>query len=121
MISRSPRSAALDIILSHTAGEVTGSVLDDEGKPLPFSTVALISADGSSPPVKQAADENGSFRFLAIRPGAYKLFAWEEADDAVWQDPEFRKPYEDRAMKVTVGPGETKNAQIGAIAADGVR
>jgi hypothetical protein len=50
--------------------------------------------------------------------GKYKLFAWEEADDDLWPDPDFRKKYESRATEITVGPSETQNVQLRQIAAE---
>jgi hypothetical protein len=107
-------SAELEIILGNHAGKITGSALDVEGKASPASTIALISADGKARPVSAIADDNGSFQFPNLRPGTYKLFAWYEAGDDQWPDPEFRKGYEKHAVEVTVGPGESQNVQLQA-------
>jgi hypothetical protein len=39
-------------------------------------------------------------------------------DDGLWQDPEFRKKYDARSAEITVGPGDNKNLQLQAIAAE---
>ena len=114
-------SSQLEIILSNTAGKIAGSVLDADGKPVPGSSVTLIPPDGKSQPVKQPADDDGNFQFTGVRPGTYKLFAWEEVDDDLWQDAGFRKSYESRATEITVGPSETKNAQLRVIAVDAMK
>ena len=114
-------SSQLEIILSNTAGKIAGSVLDADGKPFPGSSVTLIPPDGKSRPVRQSVDDDGNFQFTGVRPGRYKLFAWEEVDDDLWQDPEFRKNYESRATELTVGPRETQNAQLHAIAVDAMK
>ncbi len=111
-------SAPLEIVLSNTAGTIAGLVADEDGKPFPYSTVTLIPPEGMSRPVKQSVDEDGKFQFTNLRPGKYKLFAWEEVDDGLWPDPEFRKKYESRATEITVGPSETQNAQLRVIAAE---
>lgn len=111
-------SGQLEIVLSNTAGKIVGSVADADGKPFPSSSITLIPSDGRSWPAKQAADDAGNFQFTGLRPGKYKLFAWEEVDDDLWQDPEFRKKYESRASEITVGPSEAKNVQLRVIAAD---
>lgn len=54
-------SAQLDLILSNTAGKITGSVSDADGNPFPVSTVTLIPTDGKSRPAKQSLDEKGNF------------------------------------------------------------
>jgi hypothetical protein len=111
-------SAPLEIVLSKTAGAITGSVVDGDGRAFPYSTVTLIPPDGAARPVKQSVEEDGSFKFTNLRPGKYRLFAWEEVDDALWQDPDFRKAYEGRATDITIGPSETQNAQLRVIAAE---
>lgn len=114
-------SAQLEIVLSNTAGKIAGSVSDDDGKPFPISSVTLIPTDGKSRPAKQSVDDEGKFQFTGVRPGKYKLFAWEEVDDDLWQDPEFRKKYENRAAEITVAPNETKNAQLRVIAVEAMK
>lgn len=116
-----PASGQVEIVLSNTAGKITGSVSDDEGKPFPISSVTLIPADGRSRPVKQSVDDDGNFKSTGLRPGKYRLFAWEEVDEDLWQDPEFRKNYEGRATEVTVGPSETQNVQLRVIAVQSIK
>jgi len=111
-------STRLEIVLSNTAGKIAGSVADDDGKPVPDSSVTLIPEDGKSRPVKQSVDDDGNFKFTGLRPGKYQLFAWEEVDEGVWQDPDFRKKYDSRATDIAVGPGETPHAQLRVIAAE---
>jgi len=105
----------LEFVLSRTAGFIAGTVVDDKEKPLPAAIVSLVATDGKSPPAKQVVDGQGAFRFSSVRPGTYKLFAWEEIDDDLWPDPEFWKRFEGVASEVTVSPSETANAQPRAI------
>jgi hypothetical protein len=111
-------SAQMDILLSNTAGKIKGSVSDADDRLVPASIVTLIPTDGKSRPVKQSADEKGNFQFASLRPGKYDLFAWEEVDDGLWQDPDFRKKYENRSAEVTVGPSDTQNIQLRVILED---
>ena len=111
-------SSQLEIILSNTAGKIAGSVLDADGKQVLDSSVTLIPTDAKSRPVRQSVADDGNFQFINVRPGKYKLFAWEEVDDDLWPDPEIRKNYESLATEIAVGPGETQNAQLRVIAAD---
>ena len=57
-------------------GGVLGTVVDQEGKPLPGVTVTLT---GVGAPQVQATDEKGQFRFPGLPPGTYALRA--EATD----------------------------------------
>jgi uncharacterized protein (DUF2141 family) len=111
-------STEIEIVLSNKAGTITGSIVDNDDKPFPKSRATLIPSDTNSRPAAQIADDAGKFKFTALRPGTYKLLAWEDVDDSSWQDPEFRKKYEGRAKEITVGPSETQNAQLRAIAAE---
>lgn len=108
-------SGQLEIVLSAAAGQIAGTVADADGKPFPISTVTLMAADGKSRPEKAAVDDSGAFRFTNLRPGAYKLYAWEEVDDDLWPDPDFLKKYDDQATQVTVAPHETKTVQLRVI------
>lgn len=111
-------SGRLELVLSNTAGMITGSVSDADGKPFPISSVTLIPSDGRSRPVKQSVDGSANFKITRVRPGKYKLFAWEEVDEDLWQDPEFRKKYGSRATEITVGSSEVQNAQLRVITAE---
>ncbi|HXS96779.1 MAG TPA: carboxypeptidase-like regulatory domain-containing protein [Candidatus Limnocylindrales bacterium] len=108
-------SGPLEILLSTTAAQIAGTVSDTDGKPFPISTVVLIPADGKTRSAKQTVDDNGNFRFTHLRPGTYKLFAWQEVDDDLWPDAEFRKKYENRAVDVTVAARESKTVQLRVI------
>jgi hypothetical protein len=114
-------SGQIELILSNTAAKIGGMVADADGNPVPISIVTLIRADGKSRPVKQSADDKGNFQFAGRPPGKYNLFAWEEVDDDLWQDPEFRKRYEGRSTEVTVGPGETQTVQLRIIPAEAMK
>ncbi len=108
----------VELVLSSTAGNIGGSVIDADGNPFPISAVTLIRTDGKSPPVRQSADDKGNFQFAGLRPGTYDLLAWEEVDDDLWPDPDFRKKYETRSTQVTVGASETKAVQLRVILAE---
>lgn len=104
-------STELEIVLSSTAGTIAGSVTEVDGKLFPGAAVTAIPTDEKSQPVKQSADDDGNFKVSGLRPGKYKLFAWEAVDDALWQDPEFRQKFDSRATEITVGPSEVQSAQ----------
>ncbi len=53
-----------------STGSIYGTLVDDQGGPLPGATVKLLGA-GERAPVQ--TDERGKFRFLYISPGTYAL------------------------------------------------
>jgi len=65
-----------------------------DDQPFSNSSVTPIALDGKSRPSRTGVDDEGNFRFTGLRPGKYILFAWEEVDEDLWQDPKFRKKYE---------------------------
>jgi hypothetical protein len=60
----------------------------------------------------------GEFSVRRPAPGKYHLFAWEEVNDDLWQDPDFRKKYENLSTELSVGPSETEDAQLRLIPAE---
>lgn len=52
-----------------------------------------------------STDPNGRFQIQGLRPGEYKVFAWEEVDKDAWLDPDFVRAYEDRGTLVYVREG----------------
>jgi protocatechuate 3,4-dioxygenase beta subunit len=111
-------STEIEIVLSNKAGTITGSITDNDDKPFPKSRATLIPSDSNSRPATQLTDDEGKFKFTALRPGTYKLFAWEEVDEGLWQDPDFRRKYESKAKEISVGPNETQELQLRAITAE---
>jgi hypothetical protein len=56
-------------------------------------------------------DPDGHFAFRSLRPGRYKIYAWESVDiNAAMYDTEFRKPFESKGQ--TVGVEEKQRASV---------
>jgi hypothetical protein len=108
----------LEVVLGTNGGRVEGRVVNAAGQPVASASVALV------PELSQRArrdlyrnavtDETGSFRFQAIAPGEYKVFAWEEIELSSWQDPEVIRPFENRGKAVRIADGgrETVEAVV---------
>jgi hypothetical protein len=64
------------------------------------------------------ADQNGQFAMQGVPPGEYKLFAWEDVDPGAYMDPEFLKPHESRAQRVTVQANSPQQVSLTQIAAE---
>ena len=99
-------SAALEILLAPEGGRVDGVVLDEDEKPVAGATVVLIAraelrARGDSFH-EFSSDQNGHFHFENVRPGDYKLFAWDDVEPNIWFDPEFLRNFEDRGAPITL-------------------
>ncbi|HET9283853.1 MAG TPA: carboxypeptidase regulatory-like domain-containing protein [Candidatus Angelobacter sp.] len=111
----------LHIVLAANGAEVTGSVLED-GQPH-AATVVLVPSVAewqSSASMYRVvpAQHDGTFSFKGVRPGAYKLFAFEDVDAFAWMDPEFRKPVESLGEAISVSEGDHVTRQISPVPAD---
>ena len=109
-------SAEIEFVFSTKAGAISGSVVSEDGKPIPDARATLLPADGNSGFAAQSTDDTGKFKFTSLRPGKYKLLAWEEVEDGLWQDPEFCKKFGTHAKDVTIGPNETQDVQLSIVA-----
>ncbi len=91
----------LEIVLSR-GGELEG-VATLGGKPGSGALVALIpESRRDSRYASMTADEQGKFGFKGVAPGKYRVMAWEDIEAGAFRDPEFVKPFESRAVAVTV-------------------
>lgn len=103
--------ASLEIALSSNgAARLNGSVLDKDGKPAAYAMVmALPIEDTPAESARDArADEKGIFSFPALRPGTYKVLAWESRCNPFGveaADPMLPMLFEANARVVTLRPG----------------
>jgi hypothetical protein len=104
----------LEITLSAAAAAVDGVVMDKDNKPVAGAVVALIPKDGS-PASGRSADENGIVSFKGLKPGEYRLIAWEDVEPGAYMDPDFVKPFESKAKNVKLDAGGREALQLKAI------
>ena len=109
----------LTIRMSTAGGEVNGIVRGQDDQPITGVTVALIP-DSHNYLLYQSAftDQHGAFRFAGVTPADYKLLAWEEVEPNAYEDPEFVKPVENKAERVTVKENDRKSVVLKAIPRD---
>jgi Carboxypeptidase regulatory-like domain len=107
---------ALEMALSPHAAEVTGVVQDANGQPLSGATVTLWMP--GLPPygtVDQArstnTDATGHFRFGSLRPGEYRIAAWEEIEPGMGNIPEFHARFDDSATTVKLSEGSHETVE----------
>jgi len=51
---------------------------------------------------KVPADQPGKFTIRGLRPGTYRLFAWEHLEEEEYRDADFLMSYEGRGVEVKV-------------------
>jgi len=120
----SPARGPLRIALSSGGAQLSGTVVRD-GQPS-HATVVLVptAADlragaGNYPSV--STNDQGNFAFSGVRPGSYKLFAFEDLEPYAWLDPDFLKSVDSLGQDVTLGEGDAIQKQLTAVAGDVVQ
>ncbi|PYP89815.1 MAG: hypothetical protein DMG65_12915 [Candidatus Angelobacter sp. Gp1-AA117] len=105
----------IHIVLAGNGAQISGTVVDND-QPREAIVVLVPAADElrrSLGLYRVTSSENrGTFVFKGVRPGSYKLFAFEEVEPFAWFDPEFLKPVESLGESVTVGEGEKITKQL---------
>jgi hypothetical protein len=108
----------VEIVLDLGTGRVNGTI-SGTGSGLAATAVTLAPADSARPDLVRTVDPQptGAFQIDAVPPGRYLLFAWELADTALAESPEFRAQLASRATTVEVRAGEQQSAQPALITA----
>ncbi len=109
-------SGALEMVRSPKSAEVSGTLQDNKDKPLPGAMAVLLPEDKDREQMERygvgTADQYGAFTIKSVRPGKYKLIAIEGAEGTEWMDPEFVKPYEKKAVALTLVEGQKESRQL---------
>lgn len=111
----------LHIVLAGNGAQVSGRVAED-GKPRHATVVLVPSAPELQNSVQMyrtcSTDDQGSFSFTGVRPGSYRLFAFEDVEPFAWMDPEFLKPVESLGEAISVSEGDHATRQLAPIPPD---
>lgn len=126
-----PVPGGLQILVSMTAGQITGSVTNPDGTAPSVSTVTL-APDGPTAAVYRPelnltvrTDSIGQFVVRNVVPGTYRVYAWERLEPIsesgplnetiAFTDPEFPRRFDDMSAIVTVGESESKRVSLSLI------
>jgi hypothetical protein len=114
-----PPRMELSVVLGADAAQLEGVVKNDND-PAEAATVALVPTGSHRSPgfYKSATtDEAGHFTIRDIAPGTYKVFAWDKVNvNAVIFDPEFLRPYETAAQKLSLDPNAKEKVELKLLA-----
>jgi hypothetical protein len=113
--------AKLEFVMSYAGAQIEGVILDEQGKPAQ-GTAGLIP----DPPQPERtwlyktaeAGEGGRFQFQGVRPGKYRVYAWEELEPGAHLDPQFTAPYQSCSVEIEAGENDKKSVTIKRIAVD---
>jgi hypothetical protein len=95
------------------AAEINGMVRNPDGQPASGATVGVWRGEvfigwGTT-------DVTGHYRLRSLRPGTFRIAAWEDLDDGVVVSPVFRAAFESQAGNVSVSEGSTTEINLSAI------
>jgi Carboxypeptidase regulatory-like domain len=122
-LSQGGAAGELTIVVNPNGAQIEGSVQNSKGDPAIGATVTLIP-DASHQSLtwlyKTAnTDQNGHFMLKGVRPGEYKIYAWEDVEQGAYQDPDFVKPHESAGESVSVKDSAHPTVQLKVIPAEG--
>jgi len=105
----------LRIVLAANSAQVSG-VVGDEGQPRQ-ATVVLVPAEAElrlSPYAYRfsSTDSHGAFTFKGVRPGGYRLFAFESIAPFAWMDPNTLNAVENLGQDLVIKESERSTLQI---------
>jgi hypothetical protein len=97
-------------------GTVDAVVTADDGKPAARATVVLMPSDpalrSQATSREGDADSGGHLTLTDVPPGDYLAFAWKNVDSGAWLDPDFLKPLEPKAKRVTLSPKGNEKLEL---------
>jgi len=80
-LSRGAQGSLLRVVVSPNGGQVEGKLLDKDGEPVgAVPVMTLLVADPKDIDLERSLKvvEEGTYRFQGIRPGKYRLLAFEQ-------------------------------------------
>jgi hypothetical protein len=116
------RSASnIDVVLKEGAGNMDGTVQNEKGEPVSGAVVALrstLQGPFATQLFKQVTtDQSGAFQIADIRPGEYKLLAFDKVDVMGVQDPELWTQYESSSVTVKIAEKAQESRTLKAVVA----
>ena len=111
----------LDIVIGANPGSLQGQVLNDRREP---SVGAVITVFANEPADRlyrtdmyrvSSTDTAGRFQLQGLRPGDYRVFAWENIEKGTWIDSTFLRQYEERGVTVHIDEGQSLTGNLAVI------
>ena len=120
--SRGIPAAEMTVVLNPNGGKIEGTVQNAKNENAVSAFVTLIP-DEKHRTVEwlyKAAntDQNGHFTINGVRPGEYKIYAWEELEPGSYMDPDFMKPHESAGAAVSIKDSSNETLQLTVIPID---
>jgi hypothetical protein len=118
VISGTPISGTVDVLLSPNVSQIDGSVLDDRGQPISGIMAVLVpdrNRDHTGLFKTATTDQTGHYSIRGIPPSDYKLFAWETLESFGYFDPELLKQSDSQGKAIHISESSKLNQDIRSI------
>lgn len=116
VVNYSMASATLDVVLSPNGGQVDGSVLDGDGKPVANADVEAVpdEAHRNRDEYYRSArsDAAGKFNILGLAPGDYTLYATDKDQYGSFKDPDFLQQIAGQGATVEIDEKQHQSVQL---------
>ncbi|MFL6300044.1 MAG: carboxypeptidase-like regulatory domain-containing protein, partial [Terriglobales bacterium] len=103
--------ATLELIVSPYGGRIDGVVLDSNKKPVVGAFVACVPEPKLRSRrelfITDTTNQQGHYVLRGLRPGSYKVYAFDEIDPGAIYSSEFLKPFEDMGESLTIQERDT--------------
>ncbi len=108
----------LQIIVSPNAADISGVVRNADGDAASGVMVQAFLGDD----LKHSAntDQNGAFHFTSLAPGNYRVYAWEDIESGLSQDPDFRKNFDSKAAEAKLEEKGHESLEVKLISKDAI-
>jgi hypothetical protein len=102
------------VVFTDRQNEITGTVTDEHGAPVPDFTVLAFPTDASlwRPQARQIMtarpDQTGTYRIRGLPPGEYYLVTVDPTEQGEWFEPAYLDDHRTGASRVTLGESDVK-------------
>lgn len=121
VIASGAAPTSIELVYSSETGKVGGTVKTADDLPAPGALVMVVPdagvRDGDDTSKTATTDQYGRFEIRGVPPGHYKALAWEKIDSAQYDDPDFMKPFTDKAERFEVTASATTSLELKIIPA----
>jgi hypothetical protein len=108
----------LEIVISPNAADVSGTVRNENGEAVSGVAIQIFRDDKMEQ--NHSTDQNGAFHFTSLAPGKYQIYAWEDIEAGMSQDPDFRKNFESKATTVKLEEKGHESVEVKLISKDAI-
>jgi hypothetical protein len=116
-LERQP-DAPLEIVVGANPGSLQGQVVNDRSEAV-IGAVVTVFANAPEDRIYRtdmykvtSTDMSGRFQLQNLRPGDYRVFAWENIERGTWIDSTFLRLHEERGITVRIDEGQMQTASI---------